>query len=87
MRDARRSGLLFAAVGAAIYFSSCDAELPEVLASHFNGRDTLCRLDEISIAIYGAKVGGSLHLEYWIPAEFNQDIVGLAEVITEFPAK
>ena len=37
------------------------------------------------------KVGGSLHLEYWIPAEklteFNQNIVGLIEVIAEFHAK
>ena len=37
------------------------------------------------------KVGGSLHLEYWIPAEklaeFNQNIVGLIEVISEFRAK
>ena len=34
------------------------------------------------------KVGASLHLEYWIPAEkfaeFNQNIVGLIEVISEF---
>jgi hypothetical protein len=34
------------------------------------------------------KVGGALHLEYWIPAEklneFNQNIVGKIEVITEF---
>jgi hypothetical protein len=37
------------------------------------------------------KVGGALHLEYWIPAEklteFNQNIVGLIEVISEFHAK
>lgn len=37
------------------------------------------------------KVGGSLHLEYWIPAEklaeFNQNIVGLIEVISEFHGK
>jgi hypothetical protein len=33
---------MFAAVGAAIYFSSDEAELPEVLASQFNRRDTLC---------------------------------------------
>jgi hypothetical protein len=37
------------------------------------------------------KVGGSLHLEYWIPAEklaeFNQNIVGLIEVIAEFHGK
>lgn len=37
------------------------------------------------------KVGGSLHLEYWIPAEklgeFNQNIVGLIEVIAEFHDK
>jgi hypothetical protein len=37
------------------------------------------------------KVGGSLHLEYWIPAEklaeFNQNIVGLIEVISEFYGK
>jgi hypothetical protein len=37
------------------------------------------------------KVGGPLHLEYWIPAEklaeFNQNIVGLIEVISEFHGK
>src|SRR5436309_11148031 len=37
------------------------------------------------------KVGGSLHLEYWIPAEkldeFNRNIVGLIEVIAEFHDK
>jgi len=37
------------------------------------------------------KVGDSLHLEYWIHgeklAEFNQDIVGLIEVISEFHGK
>jgi hypothetical protein len=35
-------------------------------------------------------VGGSTHKEYWIPAEdlpkFNCNIVGLVEVIAEFPA-
>jgi hypothetical protein len=34
------------------------------------------------------KVGGSAHLEYWIPAEelskFNENIVGAIEVISEF---
>lgn len=34
------------------------------------------------------KVGGTIHVEYWIPseklAEFNQNIVGLIEVISEF---
>ena len=37
------------------------------------------------------KVGGSLHLEYWIPAEklaeFNKNIVGLIEVVSEFHDK
>ncbi len=37
------------------------------------------------------KVGGALHLEYWIPAEqlneFNQSIVGKIEVISEFHGK
>ena len=37
------------------------------------------------------KVGGALHLEYWIPAEklpeFNENIVGLIEVISEFHGK
>ena len=37
------------------------------------------------------KVGGTLHLEYWIPAEklaeLNQNIVGLIEVISEFHEK
>ena len=35
-------------------------------------------------------VGGSMHREYWIPAEelmeFNQNIVGLIEVIAQFLA-
>jgi len=35
------------------------------------------------------KVGGSMHTEYWIPAEqlpeFNANIVGLIEVIEKFP--
>jgi hypothetical protein len=37
------------------------------------------------------KVGGSIHLEYWMPAEklpeFNQNIVGLIEVVSEFHGK
>jgi hypothetical protein len=37
------------------------------------------------------KVGGALALEYWIPAEklheFNQNIVGKIEVISEFHGK
>jgi hypothetical protein len=37
------------------------------------------------------KVGGALHLEYWIPAdllsEFNQNIVGKIEVVSEFHGK
>jgi hypothetical protein len=37
------------------------------------------------------KVGGELHVEYWIPAkklaEFNKNIVGLIEVISEFHGK
>lgn len=40
MRDARLPKLLFIVleVGAAIYFSSYYAQLPDVVASHFNGR-------------------------------------------------
>jgi hypothetical protein len=34
-------------------------------------------------------VGGSIHTEYWVPAEelpeFNENIVGLIEVIEQFP--
>lgn len=37
------------------------------------------------------KVGGTIHMEYWIPteklAEFNQNIVGLIEVTSEFRGK
>jgi hypothetical protein len=37
------------------------------------------------------KVGGALHLEYWIPAEtlneFNHNIVGKIEVVSEFHGK
>jgi hypothetical protein len=36
-------------------------------------------------------VGGTLHLEYWIRAEkleeFNQNIVGKIEVVSEFHGK
>lgn len=36
------------------------------------------------------KVGGSVHLEYWVPAErlaeFNANIVGLIEVVDTFPS-
>jgi hypothetical protein len=37
------------------------------------------------------KVGGVVHLEYWIPgeklAEFNQNIVGPIEIVSEFHGK
>lgn len=37
------------------------------------------------------KVGGTMHTEYWIPAEkldeFNHNIVGLIDVISEFRGK
>jgi len=37
------------------------------------------------------KVGGTMHLEYWIPAEkldeFSQNIVGLIEAVSEFRGK
>jgi uncharacterized membrane protein len=40
MRETRLPKLVFAvlAIGAAIYFSSCYAQLPDVMASHFNAR-------------------------------------------------
>ena len=40
MRDARLPKLLFVilALGAAIYFSTCYAQMPDVVVSHFNGR-------------------------------------------------
>lgn len=50
---------------------------------------TRFRVREEFLSLYEVQtVGGSVHQEYWIPAEelpeFNRNIVGLIEVISEF---
>lgn len=52
--------------------------------TRFRVRADYLRRHEVQI------VGGSVHQEYWIPAEelteFNRNIVGLIEVVAEFSA-
>ena len=58
-----------------------------------HGRGFVTRFDVRARFLEGYEVrtvGGSVHQEYWIPAEdlpeFNRNIVGPIEVIAEFPA-
>src|SRR5689334_9821785 len=60
-------------------------------ASGFVGYVTRFRVEAEFIAQYPVQtVGSSVHQEYWIPAEdlatFNQQILGLIEVIHTFPS-
>lgn len=59
-------------------------------ASGFRGFVTRFRVLADFMRRYAPKqVGAAVHQEYWIPAgelaEFNENIVGLIEVIAEFP--
>jgi len=49
------------------------------------------RKDKLSFTVHRRESGRALALEYWIPAEtlheFNQNIVGKIEVISEFHGK
>ncbi|BDI29599.1 hypothetical protein CCAX7_16500 [Capsulimonas corticalis] len=61
-------------------------------ASGYAGYVTRFQVDSEYLARYEAQiVGGSQHAEYWIPAgdleTFNQNIVGLIEVVQEFHAE
>jgi hypothetical protein len=60
-------------------------------ASGYAGYVTRFQVQAAFLGAYPVKtVGGSVHQEYWIPAEdlpaFNENIVGLIEVIAEFHA-
>jgi uncharacterized membrane protein len=61
MQDARLPKLIFAvlAVGAAIYFSTYYAQMPDVVASHFNGRGVPNRWQTKS-AFFGLFTGMSV---------------------------
>jgi hypothetical protein len=58
-------------------------------ASGFRGYVTRFRVRKAFLDAYEVQqVGGTVHVEYWIPADdlgcFNQNLVGLIEVIAEF---
>jgi len=83
--------------GQPIFYPVLNEEYATQIARDWNAKDLqskagyvtrfAVRTDYLS-QFTAQKVGGPLHLEYWIPAdklaEFNENIVGLIEVISEF---
>jgi hypothetical protein len=54
-------------------------------------RHPICNQDRLLVSIHAAKSGVTIHVEYWIPAEkldeFNRNIVGLIEMVSQFRGK
>ncbi|MBD2511144.1 hypothetical protein H6G91_28495 [Nostoc muscorum FACHB-395] len=83
-----------------IFYPVLNEEYAAQIACHWNAASTDTDTGYIGyvtrfqvraefLSRYSVKtVGGSIHQEYWIPAEdlpeFNRNIVGLIEVISEF---
>jgi hypothetical protein len=86
--------------GQPIFYPVLNEEYAAQIARDWNAKDSPSRVGYVTrFAVRTSylsqfavqKVGGALHLEYWIPAEkleeFNQNIVGKIEVILEFRGK
>jgi hypothetical protein len=86
--------------GQPIFYPVLNEEYAAQIARDWNAKDSQAQVGYVTrFAVRTSylsqftvqKVGGALHLEYWIPAEkleeFNQNIVGKIEVISEFHGK
>jgi hypothetical protein len=86
--------------GQPIFYPVLNEEYTTQIARDWNAKDSQSRVGYVTrFAVRTSylsqfavqKVGGALHLEYWIAAEkleeFNQNIVGKIEVISEFRGK
>jgi len=83
--------------GQPIFYPVLNEEYATKIARDWNARNSTSGLGYVTRFAVNAdflskyevqKVGGSSHLEYWIPAEelsaFNENIAGAIEVIAEF---
>lgn len=86
--------------GQPIFYPVLNEEYAAQIARDWNAKNSLAQVGYVTrFAVRSdylsqfevKKVGGSIHLEYWIPAEkldeFNANIVGRIEVIAEFRKK
>ena len=86
--------------GQRIFYPVLNEEYATQIARDWNARDSQSKAGYVTRFAVGTdylsqftvqKVGGAYHLEYWIPAEklaeFNQNILGLIEVISGFHGK
>src|SRR5271155_3600432 len=86
--------------GQPIFYPVLNEEYATQIARDWNAKNSPSQVGYVTRFAVGAdyleqfpvhKVGRALHLEYWIPAEqlneFNQNIVGKIEVISEFHGK
>lgn len=80
-----------------IFYPVLSEEYARQIARDWNGKHNEERVGYVTRFLVSTEylrryevrtVGGSMHLEYWIPAEdlaeFNQNIVGAIEVIAEY---
>lgn len=80
-----------------IFYPVCNEEYAAQIARDWNAKHNADKIGYVTrfevksefLARYEIQtVGGSIHQEYWIPAEdlnkFNENIVGKIEVIAEF---
>jgi hypothetical protein len=87
-------------IGQPIFYPVLNEEYATQIARDWNAKNSKSKVGYVTrfavktsyLSQFTAqKVGGALHLEYWIPAEqlseFNQNIVGKIEVVSEFHGK